>query len=263
MKKNINLSILIFILISLVILFTHQFFPLGIFSGLVQKTFSFPKQVLYGVRVGILNRLDFKGRAEVDALQDANKKLLEKLVDYETLKKENETFRSQFKEGNVKPAHLIPVHVVGFLGRYSLPHTLIIDKGEDGGVKEGNLVIIGKYLVGRIDKSSKSFSQVMLPINENFSTVAKTLSNSATGVVKGEGEFMLFDKILITDQIQKGDIVVTQGDINKNGKGLSPNIVIGRITSINRVENKPFQNAKIESVINFGRLENVFVLTPF
>jgi len=68
------------------------------------------------------------------------------------------------------------------------------------------------------------------------------------------------DKVVITDELEKGHLIVSKGEVEKNGIGIPPDLIIGKIKSVNKSDNKPFQNAEIESLINYSQLEVVFVL---
>ena len=101
---------------------------------------------------------------------------------------------------------------------------------------------------------------MILVNNKDFSALGKDIFGNAPGVVHGESDFVLFDKVAITDNLQKNDLVVTFGEINEQGFGIPPDVVVGKITTVNKSENRPFQNAKVESIINYSKLEIVFVV---
>lgn len=256
MSRKINLTLVIFLFLSLLILLV---LPISPFEGLIQKTFSKPLTSLYRIKIG----LPFSGseNAEIAKLKDENRKLQEKMADYEKIKKDNQALRSQFENSDFKSQNLVSAEVVGFAGKYSSPSFLIINKGNADGVKKGAAVISGKNLVGRIEKTSEHFSQIILPTNENFSILGKDASTGAVGVIKGAGDFILLDNVVITDNLQKDDMILTKGELDNSGVGIPSDIIVGKINSINKTENKPFQNAKIESLIDYSKLEIVFVIT--
>lgn len=167
--------------------------------------------------------------------------------------------KSQFENYQDFSQKLLPSKIIGFQGKYSNPSTLIISKGKNDGIKEGMAVISGKELVGKTGKVSSNFSSITLVNNENFSTVGKT-GQGALGIIKGENDFVLFDRVVITDKLSNDNAVMTKGDINDQGSGIPPDLIVGKIISINKGESKPFQSAEIKPLIDFSRLETVFVV---
>ena len=69
-----------------------------------------------------------------------------------------------------------------------------------------------------------------------------------------EGEHLeIFD-------LQKGDLVVSKGDVSR-GVQVPPNLVIGKIISVNKQTSNLFQTAQVQSLVDVSRLERVFVWT--
>lgn len=250
MKKRINLILLIFLLISFLVFLNPTFLPFKLARGFVQAVFSVPKSALYTLKLGFLS----EGK-ELSQLKDENKKLYEKLSEYERLKRDNEALRSQFETSSSNSQNLILAKVIGFLGPLTNPNTLVIDKGERDGIKNGQAVVSGKNLVGKIEKVSEKYSQVMLPTNSGFSLLSKSSQNNSQGIVRGEGDFILLDQVVITEKIENGELVLTKGEENS----VPSDLIIGKIVSVNRRESAPFQTGKIESLVLFSKLETVFI----
>lgn len=256
-KRNTRFNIIVYILISLSIVLLSKFPPFTTISSIIQKTISPIKAVLYREKLAI-----FVGsKTEIETLKEENKKLLEKLSDFERIKKDNQAYLSQFQNSPVKQENLIPAQVLGSMGSLFKPTKLIIDKGEKDGIKKGMSVVVEKNLVGVIDEALPSLSRVKLAVDKNFSTLVKAQNSSAIGIIKGEDEFMLFDNVVITDRLDKGDLVLTKGDINSQALGIYPNLIVGKISSINKNDSKPFQTAKVDSLINYSRISNVFIIS--
>ena len=250
MKKRVNIILLIFLLVSFLAFLNPTFPPFKIVRGFAQAIFSVPKLALYTVKLGFLS----EGK-EVSQLKDENRKLYEKLSDFDRLKRDNEALRSQFEISSAASQNLLLAKVIGFLGPLSNPTSLIIDKGEIDGVKNGQAVVSGKNLVGKIENISEKFSQVMLPVNKNFTVLGKSSNNNSQGIVRGENDFILFDQIVITEKVEDQEVVLTKGEDN----GIQSDLIVGKISSVNRRESAPFQTAKIESLVPFSKLETVFI----
>ncbi len=251
MQKKVSPVLLFFILVSLVVYFARSTFPVTFITGGIEKIFKPLKMIMVGDRVG---------KDEVVRLKEENVKLLEKFVDLESIKKDNQALRSQFQESPIPTKNLLPAQVIGYVGNFSNPDILVIDKGKNQNVKKGSIVIFGNNLVGVISTVGPEYSSIVLPYNSNFLTLGKTIQGGE-GVLRGAGSFIILDKVTIGEKISKGDMVLSYGDINSSGIGIPSDIIVGKITSIEKVETRPFQTAKVESLLDFTKLNLVFVRT--
>lgn len=256
MQRNLTITLGVFLTLSLIILLNNTFAPFSFLSGITQALFSIPKSQLYKTKTTLA-----PGQViDMQKLVAENKKLTEKVVEFERLKQDNAALKSQFETTDIQAVNLMPVHVVGFLGEFSNPTTLVVDRGESDGLKKDMVVVVGGNLVGKIGAVSKNFSQVILISNKQFTTLAKSSDSTASGIVMGEGNFILLDKVAITDSLAEDAIITTKGDISQSGIGIPSDLIIGKVVSLNKKSSAPFQTAKIESSIPFSRLEIVFVM---
>src|SRR3989344_5872100 len=232
MKNQTIYVLILLILLSLIIFVTNKTPVVNSFSGAVQKIFYYTKLFFYQTKVNIKNPFDLSSSSDFEKVKEEHKKLAEKIVDYNKLKNDNKALRSQFESGIDHSWQLLPARVIGFLGRPNFPDVLIIDKGEQDGLREGSGVILGKYLIGKVQKVSKYYSKILLSTNKDFSILAKTSSNNTLGIIKGEENFMLFDNVLITESMSDSDIILTRGEVNDVGIGIPSDIIVGKISSI-------------------------------
>lgn len=256
--KQTPLFLIAFFLISLVILFNNDFFAIRFISGSIQRASSSLLSLLYATKISNSP----KDSQEIKKLKDEINLLQKKLADFNLIKKDNEALKNQFNTQEIKSSKLLPSKIVGFSGTLERPYIFIIDKGKNEGVKKGMTVVYGNNLVGKIQSSSEEISEVELLTNKNFSTLGKITSTNAIGIIKGEEDFVLFDKVPITENIESDELVATKGELNKDGIGITSDIIVGKISSINKKENRPFQNAKIVPLVNFSRMVMVFVILP-
>lgn len=256
MKKQPLILLAIFLFASILIFLNNGFPGVKFFSNITQTVFSPPKSLLYDLRV-FISRED---APELKKIKEENAKLSEKLIEFQRLKGDNEALTSQFETSETKEFNLLPAHVIGFLGRFSSPASLIIDRGEKHGIKAGMAVIFKNNLVGKIIQVSPSYSQVILPLNEKFSVIGKTTEGDIPGVIKGEEDFILLDRVHVNEKITLGELILTKGEINEKGFGVPPDFIIGRVISVNKNESLPFQTAKVEALIPFSKLNQVFIL---
>jgi cell shape-determining protein MreC len=103
---------------------------------------------------------------------------------------------------------------------------------------------------------------VSLITNKNQSLTAEDNNTHAVGVIRGKGDgILVFENVVLSDTLQKGDMIVTKGDEKIDGTGYPPELVIGTITSIDKKVSDLFQTAEVESLIDFTEITTVFVIT--
>lgn len=263
-RNNFFYFFLSLVLLSLVIFAASK---IGIFKPVdsLAKGILSPIQALtYGVYSKIT---DFGSNPQVEALKTENLLLTKKLIDQNKLIDDNKALRDQFQTQNPQSQKLIEADVIGapgFIPGISVPEVLILDRGENDGLKVGQAVVYEDNLVGRIVKTSAFLSSVTLVTNSASSLTAKTLSTQAQGVVKGQdGEEIILDNVLLSDVLQKGDIVLTKGDVDIHGIGIPPNLVVGEIASISKFPSDLFQKASLKIKLNFSKLSRVFIIVNY
>lgn len=252
-RKKTLFVIVIFLALSLLVYFYKDFETIRFFQGVAQKVFSSPRAMLYSLRG------DSRQKELLDLLKK-NEELTSKMVDYQLLKRENDALQSQFQSSGSYSQSLVSAQIVGFLGQRSMPTAFVINVGEVQNIQKGMNVISNKYLVGRVEKVTKNYSVVYTILNDKFQTLAKLPETNANGIIVGHSDFMIFDRVVITDTLKKNGIVVTKGEVGSDGIGILPDIIIGKISSISKDESQPFQSGEVVPILDFSRLTNVFVI---
>jgi rod shape-determining protein MreC len=145
--------------------------------------------------------------------------------------------------------------------------TLVIDKGIKQGIRKNFPVIAFQDgiqgLVGRVTEVGQTTS-IVLPLYDPTSNVGARLERGryeglATGTGdESDGILLRYVKKLAKDDIQFGDLVVTSGMWRTYPEG----IAIGRIGKIIEADYKTSIEYRVEPVIDFSRLEYVFVVFP-
>lgn len=233
--------------------------------------------VLGGIR-GIFESASIKGSSSIFSLSrtfsssEKQKQFSEKnnlqsqLLKENILEKDNAAFRDQFQSSQVAPSSLIPARIIGmphFLPGVNDIETLILDKGKKDGVLAGQAVVVRNILVGQITAVSKNISVATVSTSTQININAKDLRSSAPGIVVGDGNGnLLLNNVLLSDDIKVGDSVVTYGEIDENGRGILPNLLIGNIVSVDKKPSALFQTASVKDAIDVSRLSIVFITTP-
>ena len=135
--------------------------------------------------------------------------------------------------------------------------SIYIDKGTHDGIKPDMPVITAEGVVGKVLRTFKSTSQVLL-INDQTSGVGAILEKSRLqGVVRGTalGEVVL-EKVMSDETVQSGDRVLTSGGDQIFPKGLA----VGTVTKVSP-GSELFLNIRVRPAADLSRLEEVLVIT--
>ena len=258
-RSNVSLFLIFLILSALLFGLSKTVFFQKTDSGIYSFASFFSKPIynLFSLATS------FGSNSQVEELKKENLSLSKKIVDQQALISENKSLHDQFETSNPKSLDLLPANVIGsprFLPGITSPETLIIDVGTKDGVKLGSAVIFKDNLVGKITKISDSVSEVTIVTNQSLQFAAKT-TQGTLGVVKGEGNGdMVLDNVLLSDSLKKDEIVVTNGDFTVENTDFVPDLIVGRIVSVDRNPSDIFQRGKLLSFIDFSKLSEVFVL---
>ncbi|MEK7571902.1 MAG: rod shape-determining protein MreC [Patescibacteria group bacterium] len=201
---------------------------------------------------------------EITLLKEENRKLRTQLVQQSELKKENEAFRDQFAKTTLPAKKLIPATVIGlleFIPGESVSTKMVIDKGSADGIIVGDVVVSEENLLGRVQQASVHLSIVSLISNHDSVITAKTQKTNALGLIQGQDSpSLLLGNVILSDKLEKNELVLTKGDVDQKGEGYPPDLIIGKIVSVNKKASDLFQGAQVQSLVDFLTLETVFIL---
>jgi rod shape-determining protein MreC len=148
------------------------------------------------------------------------------------------------------------------IGRDPSPflHYIIINRGSDDGILRGMPVVTNQGLIGRVDAVIADAARVQL-ITDPASNVNVHLQNAQTdaslvGSVAGDVTLQLIPHDVT---VQNGDLVLTSG----LGGGYPPNLIVGQVVNVRSREFDLFQQATVQPVVDFNRLEIVLVIVNF
>jgi len=137
---------------------------------------------------------------------------------------------------------------------------VIINIGSNEGILPGMPVVTDKGLVGRVDAVIAEGARVQL-VTDSASAVDVRLQASNTeamleGSVTGELSLNMISQDAV---IQAGDLVLTSG----LGGTYPPNLLVGQVVSIRKLQSELFQQAAIQPNVDFNQLQFVLVITNF
>jgi rod shape-determining protein MreC len=137
---------------------------------------------------------------------------------------------------------------------------VIINIGSNQGILPGMPVVTEKGLVGRVDAVIAEAARVQL-VTDAGSAVNVHLQSSNTeamlvGSVTGD---VSLDMISQDATVSVGDVVLTSG----LGGNYPPNLLIGQVVSIRKLDYELFQQAAIQPNVDFNQLGYVLLITNF
>jgi rod shape-determining protein MreC len=183
---------------------------------------------------------------------------------YSEIKRENERLKEQLGYQTDAKYKSISAKIIA-KDPENLYSTFVLDKGISQGVVKNQAVIAFQDgvegLVGRILEVGRT-SCLVSPIYDSTAYVAVRLERSRyDGLAVGNGTLdepiiVRYIKKRAKEEIQYGDIIVTSGL-----KSLyPPGIAVGRVKNIRDLEYLTSLELEIEPIIDFGRIEYVFII---
>jgi rod shape-determining protein MreC len=260
-RENFFLAFFVFLALSFLVFGLSRVGILNPVGSVFQKIITPFQSTTYN----IVNSVSILGTsARLKKLEAENLILTSMLSDQKKLERENSALSDQFQATSPNSNTLLPANIVGapsFIPGISTPETFIIDKGTHDGVKIGEAAVYKNNLLGKITKSNDFLSEVTLVTNLSSSFTAKASSSEAPGVIKGQGGGeMILDNVLLSDSLKPSDLVLTQGDTSLNGGGYPPDLVVGKIVSVDKKASSLFQRAEVSSFIDFSKITTVFII---
>ncbi|MCB9234575.1 MAG: rod shape-determining protein MreC [Bacteroidia bacterium] len=137
---------------------------------------------------------------------------------------------------------------------------ITINKGSRNGVMMGMGVISPEGVAGRVIAVSKNYSVALSVLNKRFKLSSRLLSNRNTGTLSWDGGdpyHAILEFIPQTSPLEVNDTVVTSGFTTV----FPPGYLIGRVSSFDKETNDGFYNIRVELNTDFGKLENLYVVS--
>jgi rod shape-determining protein MreC len=220
----------------------------------VQKTLSAPVD-------GARNA--WRRYAALRGVREENQRLRERLAQ---LEEENLQFREALVEGgrlrtiaNMRRDAEIPMRPAQVVGIDVSPwfHSVLVDRGRNDGVDSGMPVVTEEGVVGVVTATSPNAARTLLLLDAQSSIDGIVQRSRARGIVRGTGEPSLeFEFFVRGDDVQVGDLIITSGFGGVHPKGSR----IGEVVEVHADPEAFVHRAVLRPAVDFGRLEQVFVL---
>lgn len=135
--------------------------------------------------------------------------------------------------------------------------SVLVDRGREHGVRSGMPVISEHGLVGLITTTSVRAAKAMLVLDRQSAVDGIIQRSRSRGIVRGRGTGeMDFEFVVRGSDVRIGDVVITSGLGGVYPKGIR----IAEVISVSDPGSALMQTAKLVPAVDFGRLEQVFVI---
>lgn len=233
--------------------------PLSVAAAPFEYTVS--RSAVLGSNTLSLFREVWDNWTELERLRRENENLRAEQAQYSEVLAENIRLKNllQFKQTN-KQYQLSGASVIA--QDYSgWTHTVIIDRGEDSGIRKYMPVIVPTGLVGFVSEVYLNSSRVQLLFDPRTSVggIVQRPSSRVVSMVSGTGsgaETLRFDGLPKESDVIKGDVIITSGYGGVYPKGL----VIGTVEKVNVDALGGVEEAEIKPAADFAHMEEVFVI---
>lgn len=134
-------------------------------------------------------------------------------------------------------------------------------EAESDGIQPEMPVVSADGVVGRVERVSGRYCDVMLAVDPRSKIDIMTQLNRSRGILSGIGADDSYDAkisyLLRRDEVEEGEIVVTSGRAGTFPKELP----VGRIKSVDTKSFGLYQRVTVEPIVDFSRLEEVYIIT--
>jgi rod shape-determining protein MreC len=195
-------------------------------------------------------------------LQSENKHLRREIAESAALVNENARLRKLL--GLRPPGGFKPVVASISARPYDLWMDMVmLNKGYDSNIQQGNLVINEDGLVGMVKEVQTSYCWVELAVSPRFRLAARAGKSQSNGVIRGiDASNLKLMYIAAESKIQVGEqVFTTEVDDAGEKTDLRPgNILIGTVNG-RKADQNGFLDVSVAPAVNPNRLSNVMVLT--
>lgn len=135
-----------------------------------------------------------------------------------------------------------------------------INQGSDVGLRRGMPVVTDQGLAGRIVAVTANAAEVQLITDSGSAVNVRLPDTGADAMLVGSvtGEITL-EMIPQEVEVKPAELILTSG----LGGTYPPNLLVGQVASVRKLETALFQSASVQPVVDFSDLRWVLVITNF
>jgi rod shape-determining protein MreC len=146
----------------------------------------------------------------------------------------------------------------------SFAQQVTIAAGSSSGIRVGTPIVTADGLVGHVSNVSPDTALVLLLTDPDSSVPARDVSHGVAGLIhRGQGSTLILDRVLKALKVRKGDLIVTQGTVDRRYPDLYPyGIPIGSVLSVGTSDIASYLTVQVTPLARFDSLDAVAALIP-
>lgn len=200
----------------------------------------------------------------IDELEEQVGALQNQLSDYKNLQKQNELYKDALGLKEEHPNYTFVEASVTSRDAADIFGSYTINKGTASGVKVGDAIVYGNYIVGIIDKAYPTYSVVKTILDPDFSVSAYEIVSGEISYVTGDASLAKDGKCKLANlnsstSVTYGSIICTAGISGNIPEGL----IIGTATEIDDEITSVATYAVIEPGVDVNGITKCLVLTGY
>ncbi|MDQ3099334.1 MAG: rod shape-determining protein MreC [bacterium] len=226
------------------------------------------KAVTYSISplLSSINRIQIEIRNEIstitqantltnkyEALQEQNLVLRSQVAQIGAILDENKKLREQLGAPSLDKFKLVPAKVI------NRERELTVVYDTTNTVSKGAIVVYKNQFVGKVKSADTRSATLVLATDPQMELpiqIVNEENNLYKGTIKGDfGTGMTAEMIEQSAKIEKGDLVVLA-----KSPGLPEGVVVGEVREVKKRESELFQQAKVNSYLDFEKLDTVFII---
>lgn len=200
----------------------------------------------------------------IDELEKQVGSLQDQLADYKNLQKQNELYKDALGLKEEHPNYKFVEATVTSRDAADIFGSYTINKGTTSGIKKGDAIVYGNYIVGIIDKAYPTYSVVKTILDPSFSVSAYEIVSGEISYVAGDATLAKDGKCKLanldsTTSVTYGSIICTAGISGNIPEGL----IIGTTTEIDDELTSVASYAVIEPGVDVNNISKCLILTGY
>lgn len=238
-------------------------------SGIIGAIFTPANWVASKISAGITYVFgEATGNADylerIDELEKQVGSLQNQLSDYKNLQKQNELYKDALGLKEEHPNYTFVEASVTSRDAADIFGSYTINKGTASGIKVGDAIVYGNYIIGIIDKAYPTYSIVKTILDPDFSVSAYEIVSGEISYVTGDASLAKNGKCKLanldsTTSVTYGSIICTAGISGNIPEGL----IIGTATEIDNEITSVASYAVLEPGVDVNSITKCLVLTGY
>ncbi len=154
------------------------------------------------------------------------------------------------------PYRLVPAEVI-CISPGSIMKSFEINTGTENGVNSDMPVMTADGIVGKIIEVTNNTAIVQMLVDHNCRISVIDQNTRAMGIIRWQGgKFLEMSNVPIESKVVVGDTIVSSG----LGEIFPPGLMVGTVIYSKDIENTLFKDIMVKPTVDFGSLEEVFVV---